>query len=94
MKTFIGTMILLAALYMMGSNGIFQKKNPPSVQLNDSIICPDAVTVCLSNTTCCAAYDGAYVCCRFNPGICCGEKRPCCPLDTKCNQTTSSCDKK
>ncbi len=59
---------------------------------NKDIICPDAVSVCWANTTCCISTDGDYSCCPIENGVCCDDHIHCCPEHYKCDLKIFKCD--
>jgi hypothetical protein len=86
MKAFV--IILMCSLVMMVFTQITQANSSP----NADIICPDAVSVCQANTTCCIATDGDYSCCPIQAGICCSDHSHCCPEHYKCDLKIFKCD--
>ncbi|CAF0803745.1 unnamed protein product [Adineta steineri] len=60
---------------------------------NKDIICPDAISVCPSNSTCCVSTDGDYSCCPIQEGVCCADHIHCCPSHYKCDLKIFKCDR-
>ena len=60
---------------------------------NADIICPDAVSLCPSTSTCCIATDGDYSCCPIQNGVCCSDHVHCCPQHYKCDLKIFKCDR-
>lgn len=46
--------------------------------------CPDQVTACPTNNTCCLKSDGSYDCCSSLNGVCCADSTHCCPEHYVC----------
>ncbi len=61
--------------------------------LNAVIICPDAVSICQSNSTCCLTTNGDYSCCPIENGVCCSDHIHCCPHRYKCDLKIYKCDR-
>ncbi len=66
------------------------KETPSS---NADIICPDAVSVCPVDTTCCISTDGEYSCCPQVDGVCCSDRIHCCPAHYQCDLKIFKCDR-
>jgi hypothetical protein len=95
MKTFV--IILIGSLCMVGYCAIFQMKNPPPEQLNYEIICPDALTLCPGDSTCCVTACGSYACgtyfcCPFPGATCCADTPRCCPRGYTCGAQNLTCN--
>jgi hypothetical protein len=65
----------------------------PTSSSNKDIICPDAVSVCPADTTCCISTDGDYSCCPIEEGVCCADHLHCCPQHYKCDLKIFKCDR-
>lgn len=48
------------------------------------IICPDNVSKCHDNQTCCINTLGKYACCPYQNGTCCDDRKHCCPNGFEC----------
>lgn len=57
------------------------------------IVCPDAVSVCPTTSTCCISVDGDYSCCPLTDGVCCSDRIHCCPEHYKCDLKIFKCDR-
>ncbi|XP_062270247.1 granulin b [Platichthys flesus] len=56
-----------------------------------TIICPDQVSRCSDDSTCCKLFDGSYGCCPMVKAVCCEDKLHCCPEGTKCDTAHDMC---
>ncbi|KAK5881661.1 hypothetical protein CesoFtcFv8_022437 [Champsocephalus esox] len=56
-----------------------------------AITCPDEVSECPDDTTCCQLPDDSWACCPLPKAVCCEDKRHCCPENTKCDIAHSKC---
>ncbi|XP_067825160.1 progranulin-like isoform X2 [Heptranchias perlo] len=56
-----------------------------------AIICPDGVSECPDGATCCLLPDEKWGCCPLQKAVCCGDRRHCCPSETKCDLKQSKC---
>lgn len=56
-----------------------------------AITCPDEVSECPDDTTCCQLLDDSWGCCPLAKAVCCEDKRHCCPENTKCDIAHSKC---
>ena len=72
---------------------IFTKTTEIKPSPNADIICPDAVSVCPANCTCCVSIDGDYSCCPIELGVCCTDHIHCCPQHYKCDLRIFKCDR-
>ncbi|TKS89394.1 Granulins Proepithelin [Collichthys lucidus] len=65
----------------------------PTKQLSGvkAVICPDQMSECPDDTTCCQLVDGSWGCCPFAKAVCCEDKLHCCPEGTKCDISHSRC---
>ncbi|GFT89832.1 hypothetical protein NPIL_681861 [Nephila pilipes] len=43
------------------------------------------------DSPCCARGNGQYGCCPFEEGVCCWDKKHCCPSDERCDETSMFC---
>ncbi|KAL2102042.1 hypothetical protein ACEWY4_003803 [Coilia grayii] len=55
------------------------------------VICPDKISTCPDETTCCALGSGSYACCPMPKAVCCMDHLHCCPEGTTCDLTHSTC---
>lgn len=55
--------------------------------------CPDHVSVCPDDYTCCRIKDGTYGCCKGLNAECC-DLEHCCPSDSTCVPKSGTCKKK
>ncbi len=61
--------------------------------IKEDLLCPDGITKCFTNSTCCPNKDSSYSCCPYSKGVCCGTNGSvCCPNDYDCNQDQLSCE--
>ncbi|KAG7492363.1 hypothetical protein MATL_G00013380 [Megalops atlanticus] len=56
-----------------------------AVPCNDSVACADG-------STCCKTTQGEWACCPLPEAVCCEDHLHCCPHNTICNLTASTCD--
>ncbi|XP_051969744.1 granulin b [Xyrauchen texanus] len=56
-----------------------------------AVFCPDQVSECPDDTTCCQMPDGSWGCCPMKNAVCCEDKRHCCPEGTTCDLEHSMC---
>uniref|UniRef100_A0A8C7YJ17 Granulin a n=1 Tax=Oryzias sinensis TaxID=183150 RepID=A0A8C7YJ17_9TELE len=61
-----------------------------SLALVGADMCPNGGK-CEKGQTCCQSPSKDYDCCPFDEAECCGDHIHCCPKDTLCDMTTSSC---
>jgi hypothetical protein len=87
MKAFVA--ILFCSLLMM----IITENIEDKPSLNSVIVCPDAISECPSNSTCCKSTAGDYSCCPLEDGICCSDGKHCCPNPYKCDLKILQCDR-
>ncbi|XP_029933758.1 granulin b [Myripristis murdjan] len=59
--------------------------------LPNDVDCPDKVSTCPDETTCCQMANGTYGCCPMPNAVCCSDHIHCCPADTKCDLVHSTC---
>ncbi|KAG7335498.1 hypothetical protein KOW79_000191 [Hemibagrus wyckioides] len=52
---------------------------------HDKVICPDKVSMCPDDTTCCKLANGSYGCCPMPNAVCCEDYVHCCPEGTTCD---------
>nr|XP_023646390.1 granulins-like [Paramormyrops kingsleyae] len=55
------------------------------------VICPDVVSRCPNEMTCCQLSNGSYGCCPMPRAVCCSDFLHCCPDGTKCDLAHSTC---
>lgn len=61
---------------------------PTQPQLEETVkavVCPDQVSECPDDTTCCQLPDSSWGCCPLAKAVCCDDRRHCCPEATKCD---------
>ncbi|XP_026114266.1 granulin b isoform X2 [Carassius auratus] len=63
---------------------------PDSSDIRNAI-CPDKVSTCPDDTTCCKLENGSYSCCPLPKAVCCSDHLHCCPEDTTCDLVHSMC---
>uniref|UniRef100_A0A8C7FIW6 Granulin b n=1 Tax=Oncorhynchus kisutch TaxID=8019 RepID=A0A8C7FIW6_ONCKI len=56
-----------------------------------SMDCPDKVSSCPEETTCCLLGDRSYGCCPMPSAVCCPDHLHCCPGGTTCDLEQSTC---
>ncbi|XP_027011582.2 granulin b isoform X2 [Tachysurus fulvidraco] len=59
---------------------------------SNDVICPDKVSTCPDDTTCCKLENGSYGCCPMPNAVCCEDYVHCCPEGTTCDLEHGSCD--
>ena len=57
----------------------------------DNVYCPDGVSYCPDNNTCCRLSTGQYGCCPYPSATCCSDGIHCCPYGTRCDPTSTYC---
>ncbi|KAG7282759.1 hypothetical protein CRUP_029967, partial [Coryphaenoides rupestris] len=57
----------------------------------NDVRCPDNVTRCSDQTTCCAMVNGSYGCCLMPNAMCCSDHIHCCPEGYNCDLVHSKC---
>ncbi|CAI4230067.1 unnamed protein product [Auanema sp. JU1783] len=57
----------------------------------DTIKCPDGVTSCPEESTCCLLVDGSYGCCPTVHATCCSDRLHCCPEGMTCDAARERC---
>lgn len=60
----------------------------------NSIVCPDGISFCPSQYTCCVMDNGKYGCCPLENAVCCTDHIHCCPQGTTCNVQKQCCESK
>ena len=69
-------------------------QNRPTARLkNKNVVCPDEVSECPDNSTCCQLHTGDWNCCPFPEGVCCSDDQHCCPKNHTCDITHKICKK-
>ncbi|KTG01779.1 hypothetical protein cypCar_00026215 [Cyprinus carpio] len=65
----------------------------PSTDSSDirNVICPDKISTCPDDTTCCKLETGSYGCCPMPKAVCCSDHLHCCPEATTCDPVHSMC---
>ena len=53
--------------------------------------CPDRVSYCPQNYTCCLLSSGMYGCCPYPTAVCCPDHTHCCPHGTTCDVKQGTC---
>ncbi|VDP96272.1 unnamed protein product [Trichobilharzia regenti] len=56
-----------------------------------TVICPDRLSVCSENTTCCPMAHEKWGCCQHPNAICCSDGKHCCPQGSVCDVTHQIC---
>ncbi|XP_061079179.1 neurogenic locus notch homolog protein 1-like isoform X2 [Conger conger] len=56
-----------------------------------AIMCPDGVSECPDETTCCQLPDRTWGCCPLPQAVCCSDHLHCCPSGTKCDLAHDTC---
>ncbi|TRY98178.1 hypothetical protein DNTS_035004 [Danionella cerebrum] len=56
-----------------------------------AVLCPDEVSECPDDTTCCQMPDGSWGCCPMKNAVCCDDRKHCCPNGTTCDLEHSMC---
>ncbi|KAM4624047.1 granulin b isoform 2-T2 [Polymixia lowei] len=59
--------------------------------LPNDVDCPDRVSTCPDETTCCQMANGTYGCCPMPNAVCCSDHLHCCPSGTQCDLAHSTC---
>ncbi|XP_010864960.4 granulin b isoform X1 [Esox lucius] len=57
----------------------------------NDVECPDKLSSCPEDSTCCVLEDGSYGCCPMPNAVCCSDKLHCCPEGTTCDLEESTC---
>ena len=60
----------------------------------NTVFCPDHITQCPENFSCCKDIFGLWECCPFPNATCCKDHRHCCPYGTVCHISNMTCIKK
>ncbi|XP_029192983.2 uncharacterized protein LOC114959204 [Acropora millepora] len=69
-------------------------QNRPTARLkNKNVVCPDEVSECPDNSTCCQLHTGDWNCCPFPEAVCCSDDQHCCPKNHTCDITHKICKK-
>lgn len=58
---------------------------------SNDVDCPDKVSTCPDDTTCCPLGNGSYGCCPMPKAVCCSDHVHCCPQGTVCDLAHSKC---
>ncbi|XP_049323813.1 granulin a isoform X7 [Astyanax mexicanus] len=61
------------------------------VKKAEPVMCPDGVSECPVQTTCCPTTDGGWGCCPMPRAVCCADKVHCCPENSVCHVNSSKC---
>lgn len=64
---------------------------PAEVNNIREVICPDKISKCPEDTTCCLLETGSYGCCPMPKAVCCSDQKHCCPEGTTCDLIHSTC---
>ena len=59
----------------------------PTLIQHQNFVCPDGISECKDNTTCCKMKTGRYSCCPQPEAACCDDGEFCCPKSYSCNGT-------
>ncbi|MFT7809522.1 Granulins precursor-like [Arapaima gigas] len=62
-----------------------------STAVLQDVLCPDQVSRCPDETTCCILNNGSYGCCPMPRAVCCSDHLHCCPEGTQCDMVHSTC---
>ncbi|CAH1239032.1 GRN [Branchiostoma lanceolatum] len=57
------------------------------------VTCPDGLSACRDNATCCKDDTGEYGCCPFPQAECCDDQVHCCPTGFTCHTEKGKCSK-
>ncbi|XP_034716513.1 granulin b isoform X4 [Etheostoma cragini] len=57
----------------------------------NDVECPDKISACPDETTCCQMTNGTYGCCPMPNAVCCSDHAHCCPEGTECDLSHSTC---
>ncbi|XP_071498989.1 uncharacterized protein [Diadema antillarum] len=68
----------------------FKKSVAAPVSL-ESVNCPDGITKCPENNTCCKLSTGQYGCCPLPNAVCCSDDLHCCPSGYTCDTSAGTC---
>ncbi|XP_007953424.1 progranulin [Orycteropus afer afer] len=66
--------------------------NGPHVDMGD-VACGKS-RFCHDNQTCCPDSRGGWACCPYRQGVCCSDKRHCCPAGFRCGAKGTKCLRK
>ena len=69
------------------------KKLPGKQHIVSNVVCPDNLSECPADTTCCQLDDGQYGCCPIPNALCCTDHIHCCPENYKCDVKAGRCNK-
>ena len=69
------------------------QKRPTARLKNKNVVCPDEVSECPDNSTCCQLHTGDWNCCPFPEAVCCSDDQHCCPKNHTCDVTHKICKK-
>ncbi|CAL8308480.1 unnamed protein product [Boreogadus saida] len=58
---------------------------------NHDVVCPDSLTICHDQSTCCQLGNGSYGCCPMPNAMCCSDHLHCCPNGYTCDLVHSTC---
>lgn len=70
-----------------------KKAVDPPADFSDirDVICPDRISTCPEDTTCCEIGTSSYGCCPMPKAVCCSDHLHCCPEGTTCDLVHSKC---
>ena len=71
---------------------VFQTR-PTAWLKGKNVVCPDEVSECPDNSTCCQLHSGDWRCCPFPKAVCCSDDKHCCPENHTCDITHQLCKK-
>ncbi len=66
-------------------------KLPAVPHMDSANLCPDDMTECLKNETCCPVSDDKWGCCPTTDAVCCSNGSFCCPHKTTCDVENKTC---
>ncbi|XP_078571844.1 uncharacterized protein LOC144859249 isoform X1 [Branchiostoma floridae x Branchiostoma japonicum] len=67
------------------------KEDPGTRPPPGAVVCPDHVSMCPDNNTCCLLQDGSYGCCPEPHAVCCSDRKHCCPQGYTCDTSQGKC---
>lgn len=61
------------------------------VPAQSAVQCPDAITECPDQNTCCLMSNNKYGCCPLPSATCCSDHEHCCPFGFNCDVFKQTC---